>query len=113
MLRVAVPLCCQQAAAARRAPMARRDRTVAMRTRAHAGVQGRCAAGASSLHWYTAALTLEPDHPRPRSRSQSRSPSPSPGPEPLTLAGYVGPFGAALFELEQVVMADAVEAVEV
>ena len=23
-----------------------------------AGVQGRCAAGASSLHWYTAALTL-------------------------------------------------------
>ena len=47
-----------------------------------AGVQGRCAAGASSLHWYTAALTQEPDHPRRRSRSQSRSPSPSPGPDP-------------------------------
>ena len=47
-----------------------------------AGVQGRCAAGASNLHWYTAALTLEPDHPRRRSRSQSRSPSPSPGPDP-------------------------------
>ena len=47
-----------------------------------AGVQGRCAAGASNLHWYTAALTLEPDHPRRRSRSQSSSPSPSPGPDP-------------------------------
>ena len=30
-----------------------------------AGVQGRCAAGASSLHWYTAALTLEAAGPPP------------------------------------------------
>ena len=77
---VAVPLCCQRAAAARRAPTARRDRTVAVRTRAHAHAppDRRCARPVrrrslkpALVHW----------PPSPYS-SQSRSPSASPGPHP-------------------------------
>ena len=40
-----------------------------------AGVQGRCAAGASSLHWYTAALTLGAAGP-------PTPPEPEPEPQP-------------------------------
>ena len=62
---VAVSLCCQQAAAARRAPMARRDRTVAMRTRAHARVppDRRCARPVRRRSLEPALVHCRP-HPR-------------------------------------------------
>ena len=86
-----VPLCCQQAAAARRAPMARRDRTVAMRTstRARVPFDRRCARPVRRRSLEPALVHCSP-HPigsrttraPPARRSPSRSPSPSPGPEP-------------------------------
>ena len=71
---VAVPLCCQQAAAARRAPMARSDRTVAMRTRAHAHAppDRRCASKAGAPPEPQPALVHCRPHPR-GSRATTRA----------------------------------------